>query len=521
MRPLVALIAANLLFAGTGAAVLFGLGVVRLRVGELLAAGGLAVMTGVAAGTIAQIFLLVLGVDVRFQLAVALCLLVGAAGLAAGLLRARRGEPVRPAPPTDDGVLLGPGGATAAGASAPVPATAAGTPAWRRVPGFAGGRTDRVVVALAALAAAIVIAIFFVRSIQGYDDTPVLNFDEFAIWSKKAFAFFYLGGLDPAFFANPSLNPIHLEYPILLPVLEAFMFRGFGRLDVGMVHVELFVLLVATVWAAGWIAARDRRNWLWLPIPLLLLVSPFAEVQQMSGLADILMASFAMLGVLSLGQWLEHDHRGFLLLGALLLGASSNTKVEGLLAAGAALGVLLVIVLVRREFRRIVPLVMAGIVLAVLVLPWRIWVAAHPAINTFFDFKQALDPGFLIDHLSLVHGGWAQLDVTFGEPVNMLFLVPLALAILVTAIVTGVDRPLAIFYLAVPVAFVVAVLWIYIVNPATWSAGRVISGPAMVAIAGLLHVGARVAVGRAPGAAALGEEEAEPATEHRVEAARI
>jgi hypothetical protein len=57
-------------------------------------------------------------------------------------------------------------------------------------------------------------------------------------------------------------------------------------------------------------------------------------------------------------------------------------------------------------------------------------------------------------------------------------------------------------------------MWIYIAQPGSWSAGRVISIPVMVAIAGLLHLGART-----PLPAALGAEprpaggEIEPTTE--------
>jgi hypothetical protein len=515
MRPILGLILANLLFIAAGAGVLVALGIVRLSARNLLAAGGLALVTGVAAATIVQIVLLVLGIDVRFTTGAVVCVLIAATGIAFGVMQGGRAR--RTAPPGEDALLDDAPPRAAGPAPALVPPD--GTPATAtrgRLARLTGGSAESAAGRVLAIVAGAVVAVFVYRSVQAYDQTPVANFDEFAIWSKKAFALYYLGGLDPSFFANASLNPIHLEYPILLPAFEAFLFRGMGRLDVGLVHVELLILLVAIVWALGWMVARERRNWLWLPVLVALFVSPFAQVQQVSGLADITMASFAALGVLALAQWLDRDDRALLLLGALFLGAAANTKVEGLLTAAVALGIALVIVLVSRQGRgRVLSVVLAGVVVLALALPWQIWVKAHPDIQTFFDYGKALSPSYMLGRLNLVPIAWRQLDPAFAEPTSLLFLVPIAFAMAIVAIATGVDRVLALFYLLLSVAVVGVIVWIFVAQPGTWSAGRVISVPAMVAIVALVHLGARTPLTGAPAAA---EPEREPVAETAVAA---
>jgi hypothetical protein len=175
-----------------------------------------------------------------------------------------------------------------------------------------------------------------------------------------------------------------------------------------------------------------------------------------------------------------------------------------------------VIVLVRRGGRgRALSLVLAGVLVLALALPWQIWVKAHPDIQTFFDYGKALSPSYMLGRLNLVGVAWRQLDPAFAEPTSLLFLVPIALAMAIVAIATGVDRVLALFYLLLSVGVVVVIIWIFVAQPGTWSAGRVISVPAMVAIAALLHLGARTPLTGSPAPPAA---EPEPVAETAVAA---
>ena len=379
-----------------------------------------------------------------------------------------------------------------------------------------GPTTDGWLIRCLAVVIGAILTVYLVRNFQAYHHSEVANFDEFAIWSKKAFALYYLDGLDPNFFSNPSLNTIHLEYPLLLPLLEAFVYRGMGQANDGLGHAELLIVFVAAVWTLGWIVARERRNWYWLPILIALGVSPFAHGQQATGLADVTMACFGGLGVLAMGQWLLHGERNMLMLGALFLGASANTKFEGLIVAVVAFVICGFVLLVGRQPRRLGTLVVAGVVLAVLVLPWRIWVAAHPQITSFFDAGRTFQwSDYMWPNRGLVRTGLQLLDQQVADPTGLLFLVPLAIAMGLMAILTGIDRMLALFYALVGAGVVSAIVWIYWINPASWSANRVISAPVLVAVAGLLHLAARTSLLRSAASDGLAEDRDERLPDRR------
>ena len=350
MRPALGFILANLLMAGAGAGVLLGLGIVRLRARELAAAGGLALITGMATLVLLEIILLVLGFEVPFRLGAALCVVLGVIGLAVALRRGRT-DPI-----ASRGQARGPHGARARWRRPSRP----GAGGWRRrvarmararmegVHRVLGRDTDVLLMRVALFVSGVVLVIFVVQAFRVYTLAPTVTFDEFAIWSKKALVLFNYPGLHESFFANPAFNAIHLEYPIFLPALEAFVYRGIGEPDTSLMHGELLILFVAFAWALAWLVGRERRNLYWIPILVAVAVSRFVHVQQSTGLADITMASFGALGVLGIAQWIDRGDRGILVLGALFLAASVNTKFEGLLTAVFAFGVAGVVVLVGR-----------------------------------------------------------------------------------------------------------------------------------------------------------------------------
>jgi hypothetical protein len=499
VRPALGFILANLLMAGAGAGVLLGLGVVRLRARELAAAGGLALITGMATLVLLEIILLVLGFEVPFRLGAALCVVLGLIGLAVAL---RRG----PAQPDRH---EGPGLATLVarvrdGAGRPGPQRAEHGGGWRarhraRMEGVhrvLGRDTDVLLIRVALFVSGVVLVIFVVQAFRAYTLAPTVTFDEFAIWSKKALVLFNYPGLHESFFANPAFNAIHLEYPIFLPALEAFVYRGIGEPDTSLMHGQLLLLFAAFAWALAWLVGRERRNLYWIPILIAVAVSPFVHVQQSTGLADITMASFGALGVLGIAQWLDRGDRGLLVLGALFLAASVNTKFEGLLTAVFAFAVAGIVVLVDRRPQRLIPLVGTGLLFSALVLPWRIWVAARPQIESFFNFRDGLSPSFLWEQRVRVGQAIDVFDQAIVDPNRLSYLVPLAGAMIVIAIATGVDRRLAVYYLSVALGIVAGVVWIYWVNPASFSPDRIISATAMVAVVALLHLGARITVTR-------------------------
>src|SRR5205085_8030576 len=117
--------------------------------------------------------------------------------------------------------------------------------------------------ALATLAAFGVVAIVGLFSVGNW---PVDKYDAWNLWTRKAELLFvgrhiplevfksaaYYGG------GNAPGN-VHPDYPLLLPMLEDIHLRGLGRLDVRQVHEVFWLLLIAFVWACGFLASRISR----------------------------------------------------------------------------------------------------------------------------------------------------------------------------------------------------------------------------------------------------------------------
>ena len=305
---------------------------------------------------------------------------------------------------------------------------------------------------------------------------PLLEFDGWAIWGMKARALYQLGGTANPVFTSDAYPP--LQHPLLFPSLEAIGFRAMGAFDPALFHVQLVLVAAAFSFALlDLLAAR---------VPLLLaglatlaIVSAPGTVQQLSnGLADAPLAFFVVLGVVALARWLETDETPVLACAALFLGAAALTKSEGALFALAAAVALLGTLAVWNRAR----LARAGLamlaVLAVLV-PWRVFIAAHHLPNTEYSLGNAANPGYLSDHADRVGpaaGGLAD-RIASGRFGFLLVLILLGLA---TALLSRRYRELAFAgaWLALSFLGLVLVYWISSVPvhlTLVWSGDRTVT----------------------------------------------
>jgi hypothetical protein len=228
---------------------------------------------------------------------------------------------------------------------------------------------------------------------------PLLEFDGWAIWGMKARALYQLGGTDNAVFTTAAYPP--LQHPLLYPSLEAIGFRAIGAFDPALFHVQLVLMGAAFSFALLDLLA-SRVPLLIAGLVTLAIISASGTVQQLaSGLADVPLAFFVALGVVALGRWLDTDETSMLRCAALFLGAAALTKSEGALFALAAAVALLGTLGVWDRGR----LARAGLAMAVVVavlVPWRIFIAAHDLPNPEYSLGNATDPGYLSDHADRV-----------------------------------------------------------------------------------------------------------------------
>lgn len=412
IRDGLALLAANACFLVAGAGLTRPLGLWR-GWGELPGVIAIAYVAGVAAVGIGATLLLIAGLALTVWQVLLLCALLAATGLV----------------PLSLGPALDP----------PLPSTRDG----RRL--------------AAAVAAALGVYLVALLARSWYE--PLFHWDAWAMWTFKARALVLLDGLDTRLFAGEAYRALHLDYPLLVPALEAVDFRFMGRIDTRIVDVQFWLLFAGFLGAAAQLL-RDRVAAVVLWAGLLLLgIAPSLAIQLRWSIADFPLALFFGLAALAGWSYLESGRAPFAALLALFAGAAWATKREGLAFVVLLYLVLLAFALARRV--SVVPLVLAGAASLVAVLPWRIWVNAHDLEPKELPLGKAVNPSYLLDRTDRVGPAVRGLAEQAFKPGWWLAILPLLLISTVLALRDRRGRPLAVFVLSLVGLMFLSLLWAY------------------------------------------------------------
>jgi hypothetical protein len=401
IRSLAGLLFANAAFLAAGA------GLVRFFGWRLRSHPGLAYMSGVATVGVLSTLMLIAGLALRGWQALVLCLLLASLGLV------KRGGH-RPAPERRTDWRIG------------LPAG-----------GLLGGY----------------LAVLFFQSVF----QPLNSWDAWAKWTMKARAIVLLGGLDTSVFANHAYQPLVLDYPMLIPALEAVDFRFMGRLDNLVIHVQ-FWLLLAGFLVAVYELLQDRvpQTLLW-PALLVVGTAPALAANLTSAYADAPIAFFFSLAAIGAWRYVTSGERRALAAFALMGGAAVATKPEG---APFVLGLfVLLVVFGRLGGRSLVPIVVPAAWCLIAFVPWRIWVSHH-GIRPSTPIGKAFDPGYLWDRIHRVEPSVRSLlEKSFDG--DWLAILPLVLAAVVVALAWRRAYPGPLFAAGVLVVVFVSLLWGY------------------------------------------------------------
>jgi hypothetical protein len=324
------------------------------------------------------------------------------------------------------------------------------------------------------------------------------NTDAWHMYASKARLLFYSPHLPASIFGfsgdaryQPHYN-INPSYPLLLTLLEALHMRALGNPEPGSIHMVLWLVAIAFVWAGGFLASRVTRAIVWMP--LLAGAALLSMDRLLTGYADVPLGYYLGLGTLALGIWLRSGQRRDLVGATLLLAGAAAIKNEG--TAGAL--VIMVAALAetlytrRRSAARELAVALAVLVV-VAILPWRLWVSAHH-LQTEQPLGRIVDPVFLADHLSRVGSGVTALVSHLASPGGVTLFVSLALAIVAVCFWERRDRGLAGFYLVAGFGYFVALVWSYWITDIgvafqiSHSSPRVVAGPAFIALAAVLQL---------------------------------
>jgi 4-amino-4-deoxy-L-arabinose transferase-like glycosyltransferase len=202
--------------------------------------------------------------------------------------------------------------------------------------------------------------------------SPFISGDAIFFWTPKA-KIFFAHQLAPSLSFGDLGEFFHADYPLFVPLTEAWTFICVGRADEYLMKL-LFplyaILLVVGVWVvtarfagrcAGWIAAA------------LLATTPVLLWQGTAAMADLPLALYGWLATAMLLRWCVEGERRFLVLCALFAGMTGWIKNEGL-ALIVVTGCLVALHLAtqRRSAigRRMGDMLLFAAVAAAVILPW-------------------------------------------------------------------------------------------------------------------------------------------------------
>ncbi len=296
--------------------------------------------------------------------------------------------------------------------------------------------------------------------------------DDARIWSLKGLALTYYDHLRPEIFLNPATVVSHPVYPLLQPVLEAALGRAMGRPELRLFHTELWLVLIASIWTAGylvwWRRERPVREQAGVVLLALVALTPALVSNTFTGHADATGAVLLATGVVALGLWIDGAADGHLWLAAILLGAAANTKDEDLVGAIAVLLAAGVVLAARSHRSRLRLWLGAVTVCTLLILPWRIWTATHQLRDAVTpSLPRALTPAFLLGRApELRRTAFAMLSHTVSE---WGWAAAVFVTLCLVSFATRTSRRLAAFYLIGVGAVAMSLLWLYGTTPVSLS----------------------------------------------------
>ena len=327
------------------------------------------------------------------------------------------------------------------------------------------------VVAATASAALLVILAFAART---FAVKPLTEWDGWAIWGLKARALYDFGGTTGPVFE--TYQPV--THPIFLPALEAVGHHAMGAYDATLIHVQLIALAFGFA-AAMWSLLGDRVPHGFVALGLLAILSATPVLNQLSSnLADIPLAFFSALGLVSLGRFLAARETWTLVTATPFLGAAMLTKSEGLLFGLAAFAAAAAVLTAERDTRRLAHVGLSALAAVALLVPWRIFLAVHDLKNPEYSLSNGISPGYLADHADRVSPAVSRLshELWSGDWAQLVALALVSVAAGVLAACYGL-AVFAALWLLLSFAGLVVIFWISVLPvelTLTWTAGRVV-----------------------------------------------
>jgi hypothetical protein len=314
-----------------------------------------------------------------------------------------------------------------------------------------------------AVGAAAALAALLAEYARAFAVAPLNRYDAWAIWTLKGHALYAFGWADPAVFAGSEYRFANLDYPLLLPSLEALDFHAMGAFDTRLVHVQFVLLLVAALAALGTVlAGRVSALVLWLLLGAVAL-APAVFDQLLTAYADLPLALVFAVGVAAAARWLVTDERWSLAVATLCFAGALLLKNEGALFVAAAFAGLFA-----AAYGRWRTLAVALAVDVLLLLPWKLYVRAHDLRDINYSLGDTFDVHHVSGRLGVGPIAFRTLGREMADPRQWGLLAPLFVVLLVFAAARGA-RSLALFGAITVLLSWLGLSWIYVISQFEYS----------------------------------------------------
>ncbi|MFZ5800778.1 MAG: glycosyltransferase family 39 protein [Candidatus Omnitrophota bacterium] len=159
---------------------------------------------------------------------------------------------------------------------------------------------------------------------------PMDAYDSLAIWGLKAKAIYLEQALPISLFKNPEYSFMHMDYPLMIPLEEAFFYKLSNGINDGLVKVmfSAYFLSLLVVFASGLYRLLGRRNALLFTF-LLSSMSQFNNFSQ-NGYVDLVVAFYYSLSALFIYHGYKNQEWNFFALAAVFSGMGAWAKNEGM-----------------------------------------------------------------------------------------------------------------------------------------------------------------------------------------------
>jgi len=225
--------------------------------------------------------------------------------------------------------------------------------------------------------------------------TPLWDIDSFALWGFKS-KVIYLSGLNKdSYFYLVEYGFSHLDYPLLVPFVNAGIYISAGNLSQSLGKILYFPLLIS-FFVILYCSARRKLNSLFAFMLSVMLFSTAPIIQWGSaGTADIYIAIFLLLSIYYSLNFIESFSIPYLIGFSFVNLFLAFTKNEGLAIALINFIVLFIFTSIMGKNVGLFHIIIAGIAVFLFILPWLIWSMDIPKIHE--NYPSQIKNIFLLD----------------------------------------------------------------------------------------------------------------------------